>query len=115
MKTSVAFKEKNQDIFEIIGDVPKIITEHYYLVGSAYALSIRGDENDFNMTLHYNYQPWANETYKNSKYSSTIIEHASKVSITQEQYLLTLRVCLTKVVDKKKREKIEVCKEKLII
>ena len=74
---------------------PSEIYEQYNLAWSAYAIVPEGSPNDFNLTLHYNYQPWENEKYSDSNTSkSVLIEHASTFRFTQIGETVRIKLCI---------------------
>jgi len=86
----------NSDLFTIPLDdnvSNNEIFEQYWLSHSAFAIVPNGTVNDFNLTLHYNYQPWENEDY-NSTTGVTIIEHASTFRFTQIGETIRVKLCI---------------------
>jgi len=74
---------------------PTEIFEQYDLAWSAYAIVPEGNQNDFNLTLHYNYQPWENERYdQNTTSKSVLIEHASTFKFTKIGDTIRLKLCI---------------------
>ena len=68
--------------------------EQYYLVWSAYAIVPEGDnENDFNLTLRYNYQPWENERYTQGK-KTILSEHVTTFRFIQIGSKVRVKLCL---------------------
>jgi len=76
------------------------ISEQYDLAWSAYALVPEGDENDFNLTLYYNYQPWEGEQYDDNITANpnikkaTIMEHVSTFRFTQIGETIRIKLCI---------------------
>ena len=71
------------------------IFEHYDLSWSAYAVVPEGNNtNDFNLTLHYNYQPWENERYDQNATSSVLAEHVSTFKFTKTGDTIRLKLCI---------------------
>ncbi len=69
--------------------------EQYYLSHTAYALVPDGaNVNDYNLTLHYNYQPWEGETYANDGNISVLAEHVSTFRIRQEGDVVRIKLCI---------------------
>jgi prepilin-type N-terminal cleavage/methylation domain-containing protein len=93
----------------------KIITERYQLVWSAYALVPTLKSNGlYDLNLHYNYQPWENETYNNnSSSSSLLISNVSVFKFTQSGGIIQLKLCASENIGKSYN--ISTCKEKAII
>ena len=74
---------------------PTEIFEQYDLAWSAYSIIPEGSANDFNLTLHYNYQPWENEKYNDVNTStSVLIEHASTFKFTKIGDTIRLKLCI---------------------
>lgn len=94
----------------------KRISEQYYLAWSAYALvpdvnSI--DNNDFNLTLHYNYQPWHGDNFDDANtIRSVIAEHVSTFRFTQTGNTIRIKLCIQD--DNKTGTPIGFCKEKAV-
>ena len=75
--------------------LPGTIYEQYDLTWSAYSLVPEGDANDFNLTLHYNYQPWHGEMYDdNATKKIVLIEHASTFRFTQFGETIRMKLCI---------------------
>ncbi len=74
---------------------PTEIFEQYDLAWSAYSIVPEGSVNDFNLTLHYNYQPWEDEKYSDINTSkSVLIEHASTFKFTKIGDTIRLKLCI---------------------
>jgi len=67
------------------GKEPANISEQYYLSHTAYTLELSGPNDDYNLTLYYNYQPWEVETYSNDGTPAILAEHVSTFRIIQEE------------------------------
>ncbi len=91
----VKFTMPNSDILEINDTVvPDEIFEQYNLSWSAYAIVPEGNNtNDFNLTLHYNYQPWEDENYTAGQ-SSLLAEHVSTFKFTKIGDTIRLKLCI---------------------
>ncbi len=91
----VKFTMPNRDILEINDTVvPDEIFEQYNLSWSAYAIVPEGNNtNDFNLTLHYNYQPWEDENYTVGQ-SSLLAEHVSTFKFTKIGDTIRLKLCI---------------------
>lgn len=105
------------DIFEISNDAnptPTEISEQYYLSHTAYAI-VPGDVNstDFNLTLHYNYQPWHDNEYIDGN-ASVLAEHVSLFRFKQDESILRLKLCLHDANLTGTGDRIVVCKEKVV-
>lgn len=86
----------NSDLFTIPLDdnvSNNEIFEQYWLSHSAFAIVPNGTVNDFNLSLHYNYQPWESEDY-NSTTGVTIVEHASTFRFTQIGETIRVKLCI---------------------
>jgi len=71
------------------------IFEQYWLSHSAFAIVPSGPANDFNLTLHYNYQPWEGEAYDDvNTTSSVLVEHASTFRFTQIGETIRIKLCI---------------------
>lgn len=71
--------------------------EQYYLVHTAYALVPTGGANDFNLTLRYNYQPWAGEAYDDAAVIAAervLAEHVSTFRIRQDGDVVRIKLCI---------------------
>ncbi len=70
------------------------IFEQYNLAWSAYSVVPKGsDKNDFNLTLHYNYQPWENEKYSDVN-GSVLAQHVSTFKFTKSGDTIRLKLCI---------------------
>ena len=68
--------------------------EHYYLVWSAYAIVPEGtNNNDFNLTLKYDYRPWDGDKYTNGK-SQILADHVSTFRFIQVGETIRVKLCL---------------------
>jgi len=73
----------------------KYISEQYYLSWTAYALVPHGAEDDFNLTLHYNYRPWDGDNFDDtSTKTSLVAEHVSTFRFTQKGTSLRIKLCI---------------------
>lgn len=105
------------DRFEISTNetvIPNEIYEQYVLSQSAYAIvSSETNSTDFNLTLHYNYQPWHDEEYVDGN-SSVLAEHVSLFRFKQDESILRLKLCLHDNNETGVGEMIVICKEKVV-
>ena len=70
------------------------LKEQYRLAWTAYAIVPEGDkENDFNLTLYYNYQPWYNEKYTDGK-KVVLAEHVSSFNFLQSANTVRIKLCI---------------------
>lgn len=94
----------------------KRISEQYYLAWSAYAIVpdvTAPDDDDFNLTLHYNYQPWHGEKFDDAnRLKSVIAEHVSTFRFTQSGNTIRIKLCIQD--DNKTGTPIGFCKEKAV-
>ncbi len=90
------------------------IFEHYALSWSAYAIVPEGNNtNDFNLTLHYNYQPWENERYDQNASTTVLIEHVSTFKFTKIGDTIRLKLCINDA-NRSGGSNFAFCKEKVI-
>ena len=77
-------------------DLNRSICEQYYLAWTAYALVPEGsDDDDFNLTLKYNYQPWHGDKYSDNGTSSQLLaEHVSTFRVMQIGETLRVKICI---------------------
>ena len=71
--------------------------EQYYLSHTAYTLDlVNTGVNDFNLTLHYNYQPWQNERFNDANTPRSVLaEHVSTFRIAQDESgVIRIKLCL---------------------
>ena len=72
--------------------------EQYYLAHTAYALvPVGANVNDYNLTLHYNYQPWEGEKYSDAAVvarAQVLAEHVSTFRIRQEGDVVRIKLCI---------------------
>jgi prepilin-type N-terminal cleavage/methylation domain-containing protein len=91
---------QSNDVFDFNETNPTTIYEQYDLAWTAYALVPEGDTNDFNLTLHYNYQPWHNEEYDDNTTinpdirKSVLMEHVSTFRFTQIGETIRIKLCI---------------------
>jgi len=96
---------------------PRKISERYQLAWSAYALVPVPHKNPnnglYDLELHYNYQPWLGDTYKNNGEVSTLITNISVFKFSHSGSIIQLKLCATENIGKDYN--ISTCKEKAII
>lgn len=98
------FKDKNAST----------IYEQYNLAWTAYAIVPEGDlaNDDFNLTLYYNYQPWESERYNlASSKKATLAEHVSSFKFMQFGDTIRLKLCIRSDMSD---DVFATCKEKVI-
>ena len=84
----------NDDLIDYDGDGSGDLFEQYYLSHTAYALVPVGNANDFNLTLHYNYQPWEGENYAVNGTSSILAQNVSTFRILQIGDTIRIKLCI---------------------
>ena len=87
------------DILEFTdNDGNKTLYEQYYLAWSAYAIAPTNVANpnstDFNLTLHYNYQPWHGERFDQNASTMTLAENVSTFVFTQTGSTVQIKLCI---------------------
>jgi len=93
--------------------LPKIVTERYKLAWSAYAIvPEKNAENDYNLSLYYNYQPWNKEKYTDGE-KSLLMTNVSVFKFTENGGVIQLKLCAFEKIGAS--DKISSCKEKAII
>jgi prepilin-type N-terminal cleavage/methylation domain-containing protein len=105
----------NVDLLEFEeDDSNKTLSEQYYLAWSAYALvpDVTASDDDFNLTLYYNYQPWHGEKFTNARGQSVIAEHVSTFRYTQTGNTIRIKLCIQD--DNQTGTPIAFCKEKAV-
>ena len=75
-------------------DANRSICAQYHMAWSAYAIVPEGLEDDFNLTLKYNYQPWHGDGYDNEASSSLLAEHVTTFRVMQVGQTLRVKVCI---------------------
>jgi prepilin-type N-terminal cleavage/methylation domain-containing protein len=96
---TLAVTQSDSQTFQIDAaqqDANRSICEQYYLAWSAYGLVPEGtDDNDFNLTLKYNYQPWYGDKYSDANTSSVVLaEHVSTFRVMQVGETLRIKICI---------------------
>lgn len=114
---TVSIIRNTDDILTInAADIPDEIYEHYFLSHSAYAIVPSNfNSTDFNLTLHYNYQPWlaARNNYSLGS-SATLVEHVSLFQFKQDDTVIRLKLCLHDNNETGTGDRIAICKEKVV-
>lgn len=91
------------------------IFEQYNLSWSAYSVVPEGnDTNDFNLTLHYNYQPWENERYDQNSSSALLAQHVSTFKFTKIGDTIRLKLCINDAFQSNSDNNFAFCKEKVV-
>ena len=93
--TKVAYDTNST--FRIVDDNISTVFEQYYLSHTAYTLDlVNTGVNDFNLTLHYNYQPWQNERFNDANTPRSVLaEHVSTFRIAQDESgVIRIKLCL---------------------
>ncbi len=105
------------DILEINNDtLPIEIFEQYELAHSAFSI-VPSDTNstDFNLSLHFNYQPWHSKNYNDVNTSKQVLaQHVNLFRFKQDESLLRLKLCLHDANLTGIGDFIVVCKEKVV-
>lgn len=95
------------------GQLPKIVTERYKLAWSAYTLvPEKNANNDYNLMLYYNYQPWNGELYTAGS-KSLLMTNVSVFKFTENGGVIQLKLCAKERISE--QHTISSCKEKAII
>ncbi len=94
--------------------------EQYYLVDSAYALRMDkninpNNDNDYNLTLYYDYRPWNGEKYSdiNTK-QEPLATNVESFRFIQESGVMRIRVCINHCLPEYEDINATVCKERAI-
>ena len=89
------------------------ISEQYDLAWSAYALVPEGSsQDDFNLTLYYNFQPWDGDDYNSTGTKhSVLMEHVSTFRFIQIGETIRIKLCIR---DDKTGDGYGFCKEKVV-
>ena len=101
----------------------KVMTDQYKLVWSAYAVvptkinatersdrGFKSTDEIYDLTLHYNYQPWNAETY--SENNSTLVTNVESFRFVGKGDTIRFKIC---VVESIGNTSIRSCKEKAVI
>lgn len=105
----------------ITDDNAKVMTDQYKLAWSAYAivptavtgtdLTDRGfNSTVYDLTLHYNYQPWKGDTY--TDHNSTLVTNVVSFKFTGKGDTIRFKIC---VIESIGDSNITSCKEKAVI
>jgi prepilin-type N-terminal cleavage/methylation domain-containing protein len=110
------------DVFEISNDAnpptsSDPIYEQYYLAHTAYAIAptipiTTNGFTNFDLLLHYNYQPWLGGFYSDS--NSTLAQNVSLFRFKQDESIIRLKLCLHDNNETGTGDYIVVCKEKVV-
>jgi prepilin-type N-terminal cleavage/methylation domain-containing protein len=74
---------------------PNEIYEQYNLAWSAYSIVPDSNSSDFNLTLHYNYQPWVGDDYNSTTTRTSVLaEHVSTFRFTQVGETIRVKLCI---------------------
>jgi prepilin-type N-terminal cleavage/methylation domain-containing protein len=97
----------------------KEMVEHYYIAKEAYAIVAEGDDEDFNLTLHYDFQPWKGENYDSSDAKkSLLLDHVNRFRVmqTEDGSAIRIKLCVWAPFadEERKNFNASVCKEKII-
>ncbi len=107
-------KSVGEDILQFTENTAsKELCEQYYLAWSAYAIVPEGsNENDFNLTLYYNYQPWYGEHYYDGINHAVMAEHVSTFRFIKVGNTVRIKLCIQD--NNQTGTPIGVCKEKAV-
>ncbi len=108
-------KSVGEDILQFTENTAsKELCEQYYLAWSAYAIVPEGsNENDFNLTLYYNYQPWYGEHYYDDRINHSVMaEHVSTFRFIKVGNTVRIKLCIQD--NNQTGTPIGVCKEKAV-
>lgn len=106
----------DETTFQIEESVPNEIYEQYYLAHTAYAIVPSAtNSTDFNLTLHYNYQPWlSTKDFYTDGASAVVAEHVSLFRFKQDESIIRLKLCLHDNNQTGTGDYIVICKEKVV-
>jgi len=100
------------DVLKFTDKNASTIYEQYNLAYSAYAIVPEGSNEDFNLTLYYNYQPWDGDQYSSTDTKkSTLAEHVTSFKFTQIGNTIRLKLCIK---DPMIEDEFGVCKERVV-
>ena len=109
-------QRNNNDILRFLDAKTKIVTEHYKLAWSAYAIVPEDDDGDglFDLYLYHNYQPWNGESYrdKNTK-KSLLMRNMTVLKFKENGGVIQFKICAKEKIDSK--NSVTSCKEKAVI
>jgi prepilin-type N-terminal cleavage/methylation domain-containing protein len=92
----------------------KIVTEHYKLGWSAYALvPVDNGDGTFNLELYYGYQPWQGETYSADGQHQTLVKNVSVFKFMGSDNTIRFKICQRERITNDRN--ITLCKEKAVI
>ncbi|MCH9814506.1 MAG: prepilin-type N-terminal cleavage/methylation domain-containing protein [Epsilonproteobacteria bacterium] len=110
-----AVRRIGEDRLQFVNDNNhKILFEQYNLAWSAYAIvpQTSNEPNDFNLTLHYNYQPWHGEDFNDGN-SALIAQNVSTFRFTQTGSTIRIKLCIQD--GNRTGRPIGFCKEKAVL
>ena len=114
---TIKVRRNTDDVLTITDtDIPSEIYEYYYLAHTAYAI-VPSDFNtsDFNLTLHYNYQPWISTRNHYGLGSSALLaQHVNLFQFRQDETVIRLKLCLHDNNETGTGDRIAICKEKVV-
>ena len=94
----------------------KIVTERYKLAWSAYAIVPTDPDGDnlWDLTLHYNYQPWNGENYNSPTTSKKLLmKNVSVFKFTKNGSIIQFKLCASENIGS--NFPISTCKEKVVL
>ena len=102
-------------------NAPINISRHYKLAWSAYALvpvapadGSAMSENNFDLALRYNYQPWDGSQYNNAS-SATLLRNVTSFKFSSIGGTFRFKLCATAKIGDSSTTNVSVCKEKVVI
>ena len=82
-------------VLSIKNYIGQLISEQYYLLHTAYAV-VPGQASangDFNLLLHYNFRPWAEEEYNDGS-SDILATNVTRFNFTELNNVMVLKLCI---------------------
>jgi len=95
------------------------VYEQFFLINTAVAIVPIKDSknNDFNLTLRFNYYPWNDQKYTDGN-SSILATHITQFRFKEQNGVMRIYICVSdpnvEVDVDGKKEKLSVCKEKVV-
>jgi prepilin-type N-terminal cleavage/methylation domain-containing protein len=95
------------------------VYEQFFLINTAVAIVPVKDfnSNDYNLTLRFNYFPWNDQNYTDGN-STVLATHITQFRFKEQNGVMRIYICVSdpkiEVEVKGKKEKLSVCKEKVV-
>ncbi|MCR4942151.1 MAG: type II secretion system GspH family protein [Campylobacter sp.] len=86
----VLAKIKDKENLELENFSGKIISEHYHILSSAYA--IKFDEDSKDLWLYFNYRPWLGETYEKAS-RTRLLNNVTAFKFKEENGMIYIKIC----------------------